>query len=248
ADQDRTAKGCGKVLAPRLAESVESGGLRRLSHWCELDRSYRTLLMISRRRFLAVACALPSVNAKRKFSVPMGLEMYSLRREAEKDLPATLALIREFGFKEVEGGDFHGRSATEFRKLLDRNGVRLTSMMAAYDRLSRDINSVADDAQSLGAEYVVCSTVPPETCWRKPACLLAGVWSTYLPYCEWRGKQVYAITTSRTKLLTPLGRYQRACAILRALAFSSTRRQILRVSLAKFDRLTLGSSFESDQG
>jgi len=90
----------------------------------------------------------------------MGIEIYSLRREAEKDLPATLALIRKFGFKEVEGGDFYGRSAAEFRKLLDGNDLKLTSMMAAYDRLSRDINSVADDAHTLGAEYVVCSTVP----------------------------------------------------------------------------------------
>ena len=116
--------------------------------------------MISRRAFLAAACAMESVGAQGKFSVPMGLEIYSLRAEAEKDLPATLALIRKFGFTEVEGGDFYGRSAAEFRKLLDGNGLKLTSMMAAYDRLNRDINSVADDAHTLGAEYVVCSTVP----------------------------------------------------------------------------------------
>jgi sugar phosphate isomerase/epimerase len=90
----------------------------------------------------------------------MGLEIYSLRGEAEKDLPATLKLIRKFGFEEVEGGDFFGRSAAEFRKLLDGNGLKMTSMMAAYERLGADINAVADDAHTLGAEYVVCSTVP----------------------------------------------------------------------------------------
>ena len=116
--------------------------------------------MISRRTVLAATCAMASVGAKRKLSLPMGLEIYSLRREAEKNLPATLALIQKFGFKEVEGGDFYGHSAAEFRKLLDGNGLKLTSMMAAYDRLSRDINSVAEDAHTLGAEYVVCSTVP----------------------------------------------------------------------------------------
>lgn len=116
--------------------------------------------MISRRTFLAAACALTSAIAKPRPSALMGLEIYSLRREAEKDLPTTLALIRKFGFSEVEGGDFYGRSAAEFRKLLDGNGLKLTSMMAAYDRLSADINSVADDAHTLGAEYVVCSTVP----------------------------------------------------------------------------------------
>jgi sugar phosphate isomerase/epimerase len=116
--------------------------------------------MASRRTFLAAACALTSTIAKPRLPVLMGLEIYSLRGEAEKDLPATLALIRKLGFEEVEGGDFFGRSAAEFRKLLDGNGLKLTSMMAAYDRLSTDINSVADDAHILGAEYVVCSTVP----------------------------------------------------------------------------------------
>jgi len=103
---------------------------------------------------------LASARAQRSMAVPMGLEIYSLRGEAEKDLPATLALIRKLGFTEVEGGDFYGHSAAEFRKILDSNGLNLTSMMAAYDRLSRDINAVAGDAHTLGADYVVCSTVP----------------------------------------------------------------------------------------
>ena len=116
--------------------------------------------MISRRAFVAGACALASVGAKRKLAVPMGLEIYSLRREAERDLAATLAQIRKLGFEEVEGGDFYGRSATEVRKLLDENSLKMTSMMAAFERLNKEINSVADDAHTLGAEYVVCSTVP----------------------------------------------------------------------------------------
>ncbi len=90
----------------------------------------------------------------------MGLEIYSLRGEAQKDLPSTLALIRKVGFTEVEGGDFYGRSTAEFRRMLDGNGLKLTSLMAAYDRLSRDIKAVAGNAHALGAEYVVCSTVP----------------------------------------------------------------------------------------
>jgi sugar phosphate isomerase/epimerase len=116
--------------------------------------------MIPRRTFLAAACALATGGAKPKTSLPMGLEIYSLRGEAQKDLPSTLALIRKLGFTEVEGGDFYGRNAAEFRKLLDSNGLKLTSMMAAYDRLSKDAGAVAGEAHTLGAEYVVCSTVP----------------------------------------------------------------------------------------
>ena len=68
--------------------------------------------MTSRRTFLAAAGVLTTAIAKPRPSPVMGLEIYSLRREAEKDLPATLALIRKFGFKEVEGGDFYGRRAS----------------------------------------------------------------------------------------------------------------------------------------
>ncbi len=117
-------------------------------------------MITSRRTFLAAASGLASATAKARPPVPMGLEIYSVRGDAEKDLPATLARIRKLGFEEVEGGDFFGRNVAEFRKLLDANGLKMTSMMAAYDRLGADINSVAEEARTLGAEYVVCSTVP----------------------------------------------------------------------------------------
>ena len=114
--------------------------------------------MITRRTLLASACtALPGLG---KPKARFGLEIYSLRREAEKDLPATLAMIRNFGFSEVEVGVFYGRSAAEFRRLLDRNGLRATSMMAEYERLQKSLDAVAADAHAMGAEYVVASTIP----------------------------------------------------------------------------------------
>ena len=90
--------------------------------------------MISRRIFLAGAVsALPAIP-KQKLPIRMGLQIYSLRREAQKDLPATLAVIRILGFDEVEVSALYGHSAAEFRRLLDNNGLKATSMMAAYDK------------------------------------------------------------------------------------------------------------------
>src|SRR5437016_1428783 len=119
----------------------------------------RSALMftISRRSFLGSAAALP-MAARQRLSI--GLEIYSLRGDAEKDLPATLATIRKFGFTEVEVSALYGRTAAEFRRLLDSNGLKATSMMAEYGRLAKAVSSVADDAHSLGAEYVVCGTLP----------------------------------------------------------------------------------------
>lgn len=116
--------------------------------------------MISRRTFLSAASAVLPAVAKQKFSERMGLELYSLRREARRDLPATLAMARKFGFKELEVGDLFGRSAAEFRRLTDADSLKITSMMAPYDRLEKEVDSVAADARALGAEYVVCSTIP----------------------------------------------------------------------------------------
>ena len=99
-------------------------------------------------------------GAKLKFSGKFGLQIYSLRREAERDLPATLALIRKFGITEVEVPELYGRSAQEFRRLLDRAGLQATSVMAAHARLAGEIQAVARDARALGAGYVVCSTIP----------------------------------------------------------------------------------------
>ena len=95
-----------------------------------------------------------------KFSDKFGLEIYSLRREAQKDLPATLAMIRKFGIIDLEVGDFYGRSAQEFRRLLDNAGLKASAMMSAHARLKGDIQSVVRDAHALGVEYVVCSTIP----------------------------------------------------------------------------------------
>jgi len=114
----------------------------------------------SRRRFLMATGAFLADGAQRKFSGKFGLQIYSLRREAEKDLPATLALIRKFGITEVEVSDLYGRSAQEFRRLLHKAGLRATSMMAAHARLDGEIEAVARDARTLGTDYVVCSTIP----------------------------------------------------------------------------------------
>ncbi|HLK20322.1 MAG TPA: sugar phosphate isomerase/epimerase [Bryobacteraceae bacterium] len=117
--------------------------------------------MITRRTLLAAAAALP-VIAKASAASRFGLEIYSLRGDAEKDLPATLALIRKFGFHELEVGEFYGRTVPEFHKMLQQNELRATSMMAAYERLGSALDAVIADAHTLGVEYVVASTIPHE--------------------------------------------------------------------------------------
>jgi sugar phosphate isomerase/epimerase len=123
----------------------------------------RNELKPGRRAFLKAAAAFVAtlpVSAQPKPPPRFGLQTYSLRYEARKDLPATLALIRKMGFEEVEVSGLYERSAAEYRRLLDDNGLKAVSLMASYGQLDKDVASAADDAQRLGAPYVVCSTLP----------------------------------------------------------------------------------------
>ena len=115
--------------------------------------------MISRRAL--IAGTLPTLVAANQKGVPrMGLQIYSFRADAERDLPATLKKIRGFGFREIEVSGLYGHSAAEFRRMLDHTGLKATSMMAEFDQLAKDCGPVEADAHELGAEYVVCSTIP----------------------------------------------------------------------------------------
>lgn len=115
--------------------------------------------MTSRRAFLSLTAAGLSGVAQ-TFSRPLGLQLYSLRREAAKDLPQTLRQVRELGFSDVEVGGSYGRTMAEFRRMLSDNGLKATSMGAGWDQLSKMTSHVAKDAHTLGVDYVTCSQIP----------------------------------------------------------------------------------------
>ncbi len=98
--------------------------------------------------------------APKSFRDRIAVNIYSLRYLAQKDLRRTLALIRELGFHEVEAGELYGRTPAQFRGMLDAEGIRAASFSASYAALGKDVDAVAAAAKTLGAEYVVCSTIP----------------------------------------------------------------------------------------
>jgi sugar phosphate isomerase/epimerase len=116
--------------------------------------------MTSRRAFLTLAGAAAASAAGKKFSQPLGLQIYSLRRQAQKDLPGTLTLIRKLGFRELEIGGFYGRTPAEFKRMLSDHGLAAVSMGAGWDQLSKAANEAADQARTVGAQYVTCSQIP----------------------------------------------------------------------------------------
>ncbi|MGB9603567.1 MAG: sugar phosphate isomerase/epimerase family protein, partial [Limisphaerales bacterium] len=92
-----------------------------------------TTKKISRRGFFektifgaAFTAAVPALVAQEYGGkkIPIGLQLYSVRKECEKDLPGTIAAVAKMGYKGVEFAGYYGRDAKTLRKMLDDNGLK----------------------------------------------------------------------------------------------------------------------------
>ncbi len=70
--------------------------------------------------------------------IPIGLQLYSIRRECERDLPGTLAEVAHMGYDGVEFAGYHGYSAEELRSLLDQVGLKCCGTHIRLDTLLGD--------------------------------------------------------------------------------------------------------------
>ena len=89
----------------------------------------------------------------------LGLQLYSLRHQMEKDVPGTLAMVRDWGLREVETAGYYGRTAAQFAEELKRANLKVTSMHAGYDQLRDNLKQAVADAKALGATYVTTAWI-----------------------------------------------------------------------------------------
>ncbi len=93
-------------------------------------------------------------------SAPVGLQLYSFRNQFAKDVPGTMAKVKAMGFREAEIAGTYGLSLTDFRKLLDQNGIKAISTGASFEDLNSNVPKIVAEAKALGAKYVVCTWIP----------------------------------------------------------------------------------------
>jgi len=93
---------------------------------------------------------------------PLGLQLYSLRKLLEKDLPGNLKMIRSWGIEEVESAGFYGRTAAEFTAELKKAGLRCRAMHQGWDALDQNLAGVIKDAETVGASTIIQPYLPHE--------------------------------------------------------------------------------------
>ena len=118
---------------------------------------------MNRREFIYLSAATlasrsPKLHGATK-SKPIGLQMYTVRDLAEKDLAHVLSAVAKIGYKEVElYWNLYSRPAGELRKMLDDHGLRAPSGHVDYNGFETKL----DYARTLGFEYVVCPMLPEQ--------------------------------------------------------------------------------------
>ncbi|MBC6458332.1 sugar phosphate isomerase/epimerase family protein [Actinomadura sp. HBU206391] len=82
----------------------------------------------------------------------ISIQLYSLRDLLAVDLEGTLEKLAEIGYEKVELAGLHGRTAKQFRAILNRHGLRATS---GHVGVSDNWQASLDDARTLGHRYIV---------------------------------------------------------------------------------------------
>jgi sugar phosphate isomerase/epimerase len=118
----------------------------------------------SRRTFLAMAGAMPLAAAgwAQTKSIPIGLELYSVRDDLMKDPKGTVTAVAKLGYQVVEFYSPYFKwtldEAKEMRKLLDDLGVKCLSTHNGAAAIGEGISKAIELNQAIGSKYIVLAS------------------------------------------------------------------------------------------
>src|SRR6266699_1269701 len=104
---------------------------------------------------------MASIAKTRKLS-KIGLQLYTVRRELEKDFEGTLAKVAALGFSEVEFAGYFNRTPQQVKSVLAKNNLAAPSVHVLAAALRNNLQETIDAAKAIGHEYVVCAYLLPE--------------------------------------------------------------------------------------
>lgn len=177
--------------------------------------------MFTRRSFLALSAMLPwSLRAFAASSIPVGLELYSVRNALKDDPTGTVRAVVQMGYQVVEFYapyfDWTEPQTKDMKKLLDDLGIRCLSTHNSSSyftpenlKRARDMNLI------LGSRYIVMSSSQPKPGldgWKEvadtlnstaeqlePAGLKAGYHNHELEFTPVEGQRPIEILAKNTK-------------------------------------------------
>jgi sugar phosphate isomerase/epimerase len=127
----------------------------------------------------------------------IGVQLWSVRDDMNKDARGTLEKVAKMGYKQVEGfgyadGKFFGVPTDDFAKLLADNGLKMPSAhlgMSSKDytngAMSDAFKKGVEDAKKVGQKYVICPYMVDED--RTKGKLMAEMFNKAGEHCKAMG-------------------------------------------------------------
>lgn len=95
-------------------------------------------------------------------SIPLAIQLWTLRHECEQDFFGALAEISRAGYRWIEPYDFYGVAASVLADKLRSLDLKAISSHVPLDRLQNDLDRVMQEHEILGCRDIVCPWLPEE--------------------------------------------------------------------------------------
>ena len=87
--------------------------------------------------------------------LPIGIQVYSVREDAEKDFAKTMQELSRMGYEGVELAGLYGHEPEQVRQILAENKLTCISSHVPWAELTADLAGTLARYKSLGLEYIV---------------------------------------------------------------------------------------------
>lgn len=92
----------------------------------------------------------------------IGVQLYTVRKELERDFEGTLRRVAEIGYDDVEFAGLFGRDPKAVRQMVKKLGMRVAASHINWEKLKNDPDGAINETKSLGAKYLVLAWLPSE--------------------------------------------------------------------------------------
>lgn len=159
---------------------------------------FKSFVMINRRKFIKTSSltaagtmltASSLITALKKTSnKKIGLQLWSIAKNLEKDFMSTIQMVSQIGYKEIElfgpypfssekdktswnaitkmlgfsQSGYFNHSVKQFKEILNEKGLSTPCMHVGLDTLRNKLNETAEAAHILGQQYAGIAAIPEE--------------------------------------------------------------------------------------